>query len=77
MITHQTICTKYLPPDGALPARIITATYGRNKVMQYQYSLDLKANHANGAHGLADLLGWKGRLIRGQISKGFVFLLME
>lgn len=72
----RAILTKYLGPTNCKGARIKAYdNWGNSATVDYDYSLSGKAVHEVAARQLADVRGWKGELVGGEIKGGYAFVI--
>lgn len=71
----KAITTKYLGPTNTHGARIAaTDGDGNRVVVSYDYAMTRDTRHDEAARALCAKLGWTGRLMRGSVKGGCVYV---
>lgn len=70
----QAITTKFISPTNTRGSRIKATCDAKSITINWDYSLDVSANHTAAANKLASELGWKGEWFGGSGKDGYVFV---
>jgi len=74
----KAITTKYHGPTNTKGARITASDLDGNRItISYPHEMRSEDGHQRAAETLRDKMHWSGRLIRGAIKGGYVFVFDE